>query len=207
MPASRRLRLLGAAIALALFGAAQLTTLYALVTAPQAIGPCSIDLFGLQFGPTGSCYFPIGEALLFAVATLVVAVAMAVWPQRAARPVGFVAGFVALASAAPVLGEGDLVGPVALSASLVAVVPFLVFVPTGPAANMRPRRIWITVLVASAILALLDSLVSGIFSGGPRPQAGYVVVGLAVLAAGWLSGRLEPRAVVPTGTATAPAGA
>jgi hypothetical protein len=114
---------------------------------------------------------------------------------------------VALASAAPVLGEGDLVGPIALSASLVAVVPFLVFVPTGPAASTWPHRIWITALVASAVLALFDSLVSGMLSSGPRPQAGYLAVGLAVFAAGWLSGRLETRAAVGMSTATAPAGA
>jgi len=196
-----RARVLVGATAFALIGVTELAHRLLGFLVPGEIGNCSVDIFGLQFPPATHCYVPIGDTLVTAAAAVVIAIAYAARPQLVAPIAAFAVVLHAALSAMSVLPEDGPLNVATLRLSLLAATLFLVVVPSGPTANRWARRAWILVLVACAVLVAFDTMFSGFMRMDPPGfQFAFVVVGLAVLGAGWLAGRLEGRAAVPAGT-------
>ena len=155
---------------------------------------CSVDLFGLRVPEGLDCYWPISRPVLVALGWSALGIAIALRPSLFARPAALVAALGGLSLVPPVLSESDVLNTWTLALALLAAVPFLVAVPTGPTARSAVQRLWVAALVASGLLAAFDVFISGLRKAAHiEPQLSFVVVALAILGAGLLAARMKHR--------------
>lgn len=193
-PAARLPRLLLAALAIAGVGLLQLLEIFRIATGspPDGIDPCSLDLFGLRFPPNGDgCYIQIGLPALFALAALVLAVALAARPSRVARLAAVVSGVAFVLTIPGVLSQFDVFTAATFEAALLGAATFLIAVPSG-ANGSAIRRRWIAAIVGCVGLGVFDFMFSGfLYAIKPMPQVGFFIVAASIAGGGWLASRLE----------------
>ena len=201
----RRLALASAIGALALANLAQIGF--------QVFGPygpfggqgCSVEFFGVMMGSSGTCYLPMTPQLVFTIALFVAAAAALKAPVLAGRVAAALALLLAFDLIKAIFASHASFDLEAIELCLVTAIPILFLPARGPAASRLGRSIWISLLVVTLLLFLVDMTV---LSPG-SPQLSFGLVLLAVLVAGNVSGRLaaseRANTAVTTEDQTAPA--